>query len=88
VAALDAHRGIVVVARIGVAFLMNLAVAFICRFMCFCCSCTDCLQVVLMGVVASALAALDAHRGVAIIARCGLGFFWNLSSTAENQVTP
>jgi hypothetical protein len=41
-----------------------------------------------MGVVASALAALDAHRGVTAVAARGLGFFWNLSVAPQNQVTP
>jgi hypothetical protein len=41
----------------------------------------------LMGVVPSAVAALDAHRGSAKVAECGLGFLWNLSTAPESQVT-
>ena len=42
---------------------------------------------VLIGVVASAVAALDAQRGSAEVAECGLGFLWHLASAGENKVT-
>ena len=45
------------------------------------------VQVALMGVVPSAVAALDAQRGSAEVAECGLGFLWNLSAPSENKVT-
>jgi hypothetical protein len=46
------------------------------------------VQVALMGVVASAVAAVDAHRGIAEVARAGLGFLENLAVDRENMVTP
>jgi hypothetical protein len=41
-----------------------------------------------MGAVPSAVAAVDAHRGIAEVARAGLGFLQNLASAPENQVRP
>jgi hypothetical protein len=41
-----------------------------------------------MDVVPSAVAALDAHRGIVEVAICGVGFLRNLSLASENQVTP
>jgi hypothetical protein len=40
----------------------------------------------LMGVVPSAVAALDAQRGSAEVAECGLDFLVNLSEAPENKV--
>ncbi len=42
----------------------------------------------MMDVVSSAVAALDAHRGIAKVARAGLGFLQNLARAPENQVMP
>jgi hypothetical protein len=39
-----------------------------------------------MGVVPSAVAALDAHRGSEAVAGCGMCFLWMLASAAENKV--
>ncbi len=39
-----------------------------------------------MGAVVSAVAALDAQRGVAEVVEHGLGFLVNLSFAPENQV--
>ncbi len=39
-----------------------------------------------MGVVPSAVAALDAHRGSAEVAECGLRFLQKLASAAKNKV--
>ena len=44
------------------------------------------MQGPLMGVVESALRALDAHRGDARVARVGLGFFASLAVDTENKV--
>jgi hypothetical protein len=41
-----------------------------------------------MDVVPSAVAALDANRGVIEVAMRGVGFLRNLSVARENQVTP
>ena len=46
------------------------------------------VQVALMDVVSSAVAAVDAHRRIAEVARAGLGFLQNLASAPENQVMP
>ncbi len=40
-----------------------------------------------MDVISSAVAAVDAHRGIAEVARAGLGFLQNLAMGHENQVT-
>ena len=45
-----------------------------------------CDQVALMRVVDSAMAALDAHRGVSGVAKNGLGFLRNMASAGENRV--
>ena len=39
-----------------------------------------------MGVVGSAVAALDANRAAADVARNGLSFLWGLAVAEENQV--
>ena len=39
-----------------------------------------------MSAVPSAVAALDGHRGVALVAENGLGFLMNQSLAAENRV--
>jgi hypothetical protein len=39
-----------------------------------------------MSAVPSAMAALDSHRGVAVVAQYGLGFLYNQSFAAENRV--
>ncbi len=44
------------------------------------------VQVALMGVVSSAVAAMDAHRGVAAVAEHGLGFLRYLSMVDANMV--
>ena len=44
------------------------------------------LQVALMSAVPSAVAALDGHRGMAVVAENGLGFLTNQSLAAENKV--
>ncbi len=44
------------------------------------------VQVPLMRVVDSALAAMDAHRGVAVVAESGLGFLRNMSTAEPNRV--
>ncbi len=41
-----------------------------------------------MDVVSCAMEAMDAHRGVAEVVQCGLGFLHNLALAPENQVTP
>jgi hypothetical protein len=41
-----------------------------------------------MDVLSSAMEAMDAHRGVAEVVECGLGFLQNLALAPENQVTP
>ncbi len=46
------------------------------------------LQVPLMGVVSSAVAALDANLGIAEVASAGLAFLHDLAMAPENQVTP
>ena len=43
-------------------------------------------QVALMSAVPSAMAALDGHRGVAVVAEYGLGFLMNQSVAPENSV--
>ncbi len=45
-----------------------------------------CAQVPLMGVVDSAVRALDAHRGDARVARVGLDFLALLATDTENKV--
>jgi hypothetical protein len=45
------------------------------------------VQVALMGLIASAVAALDAHPGIAEVAKCGLGFLQHQVAVPENQVT-
>ena len=40
-----------------------------------------------MGLIASAVAALDAHPGIAEVAKCGLGFLQHQVAVPENQVT-
>jgi hypothetical protein len=40
-----------------------------------------------MGVVPSAVAALDTQRGSAEVAECGLGFLLHLAFAGENKVT-
>ena len=45
-----------------------------------------CAQVPLMGVVDSALRALDAHRGDARVARVGLCFLVQLATDKKNKV--
>jgi hypothetical protein len=42
------------------------------------------VQVPLMSVLGSAVAALDAHQGVAEVAKYGLGFLLNLSGSPAN----
>ena len=42
----------------------------------------------MMDVVSSAVAALDAHRGIVEVARAGLGFLMKLVLALENQVIP
>ncbi len=49
-------------------------------------TCADVVQAALMGVVSSAVAAMDAHRGVAVAAEYGLGFLRNLSVAEANRV--
>ncbi len=44
------------------------------------------VQVPLMRVVDGAVAAMDAHRGVAAVAEHGLGFLRNMSITEPNMV--
>jgi hypothetical protein len=51
------------------------------------CVCAHCVQVALMGVVSSAVAALDANRGIPEVASAGLAFLLNLAMAPENQVT-
>jgi hypothetical protein len=46
------------------------------------------LQVALMDVVPSAVAALNLHRGNIKIASTGLGFLQNLAMGRENKVAP
>ncbi len=46
----------------------------------------DVVQVALMGVVSSAVAAMDAHRGVAAVAEAGLDFLHGLSASDANRV--
>jgi hypothetical protein len=41
-----------------------------------------------MGVVPSAVAALDASRGVVAVVIAGMAFFLSLSRPPENEVTP
>ena len=41
-----------------------------------------------MGAVPSAVAVMDAHRGIMEVARAGLGFLQNLARAPENQVMP
>jgi hypothetical protein len=40
-----------------------------------------------MGVVSSAVAALDANRGIPEVVSSGLGFLLSLAMAPENQVT-
>ncbi len=49
-------------------------------------TCVDVVQVALMGVVSSAVAAMDAHRGVVAVAEEGLWFLRNLSVAEANKV--
>jgi hypothetical protein len=51
------------------------------------CFCAHCVQAALMGVVSSAVAALDANRGIAEVVSAGLCFLQNLAMAPENQVT-
>ncbi len=44
------------------------------------------IQVPLMGVVSSAVAAMDAHQGVAAVAEHGLGFLGGLAAADANLV--
>jgi hypothetical protein len=46
------------------------------------------LQMALMDVVPSTVAALNLHRGNIKIASTGLGFLQNLAMNHENKVTP
>ena len=52
----------------------------------FVCVCLLVFQVALMSSVPSAMAALDGHRGVAVVAQYGLGFLFNQSAAPENRV--
>ncbi len=54
--------------------------------LCASCTCVDDVQVAMMGVVSSAVAAMDAHRGVAAVAESGVLLLRNLSEVAANQV--
>ncbi len=49
-------------------------------------TCVDVVQVGLMGVVSSAVAAMDAHRGVVAVAKDGLWFLRNLSCADGTKV--
>ncbi len=49
-------------------------------------TCVDVVQAALMGVVSSAVAAMDAHRGVPAVAEQGLRFLRNLSVAEANRV--
>jgi hypothetical protein len=46
------------------------------------------VQVALMDVVPSAVAALDAHRGIKEVAECGLILLQYLACASDNKVTP
>jgi hypothetical protein len=48
--------------------------------------CVVVVQVALMGVVSSAVAAMDAHRGVAAVAEQGLALLRFLSRESANRV--
>jgi hypothetical protein len=48
----------------------------------------DLEQVALMRAVASAVGALDVHRGIAEVASSGLGFLMCLAVAPPNKVTP
>jgi len=50
------------------------------------CLCLLVFQVALMSSVPSAMAALDGHRGVAVVAENGLCFLMSQSLAAENKV--
>ncbi len=50
------------------------------------CLCLLLFQVALMSSVPSAMAALDGHRGVAVVAENGLGFLFNQAAAPENRV--
>ena len=50
------------------------------------CLCVLVFQVALMSALPSAIAALDGHRGVAVVAEYGLGFLFNQSAAPENRV--
>ena len=50
--------------------------------------CAMLVQLALMRVVPSAVAALDAHRGIVEVAKSGLDFLQRLSATPESQVMP
>ncbi len=62
--------------------------------MCACCgvmlcvsgACVNVVQLALMGVVSSAVAAMDAHRRVEAVAEHGLVFLGNLASMDANRV--
>ena len=54
--------------------------------MCVSGTCVDVVQVALMGLVSSAVAAMDAHRGVAAVAEHGLCFLRCLSIADANRV--
>jgi hypothetical protein len=41
-----------------------------------------------MDVVVTAAAALDAHRGIVVLARIGVAFLMNLAVAPENKVIP
>ena len=96
--ALDVHRGMLEVAGNGLGFLMCLAAACVGWFVLLgqfklegwvsLLNGLNGVQVALMGAVPSAVAAVDAHRRIAEVARAGLGFLQNLASAPENQVMP
>ncbi len=46
------------------------------------------VQVALMGAVPSAVAALHASRGIAVVTRSGLAFLQNLTVDPANKVMP
>ena len=90
VAALDAHRGLWEVAEMGLLFLGDLAVApenhvrchasgLSCWLIAFHSFARICSQVGLMGVLTSAMAALDASGEEADVALAGLHFLWWLA---------
>ncbi len=75
VGGLRALRGVLLCVRVAVRSLL-----------CVPGTCVDVVQVALMGVVSSAVAAMDAHRGAAVVAEQGLGFLRHLSREDANRV--